>query len=203
MSKNYLIHHGIKGQKWGVRRFQNDDGTYTALGKSRRNKSISDDDKEKIKNAKGHYMWPDREEVKNGKATARNKVERRYSNVTGRRMNEIGRRHGYRNFEDAVDHIGQRHNLEDEGYFDDNGIEIETSKRFVDAYVNATLKDLGIKNTKAAREYVRNYYYDEKKAFLDEIANDLAKGGFSNELINDFKNDEKLQFYGKRIIDYK
>lgn len=30
-----LYHHGIKGQHWGVRRFQNDDGTLTALGKVR------------------------------------------------------------------------------------------------------------------------------------------------------------------------
>lgn len=31
-----LYHHGIKGQKWGVRRYQNEDGTYTSLGKERR-----------------------------------------------------------------------------------------------------------------------------------------------------------------------
>lgn len=30
-----LSHHGIKGQKWGVRRFQNEDGSLTAAGKSR------------------------------------------------------------------------------------------------------------------------------------------------------------------------
>lgn len=30
-----LIHHGIKGQKWGIRRFQNEDGTRTAAGKAR------------------------------------------------------------------------------------------------------------------------------------------------------------------------
>ena len=30
-----LYHHGIKGQKWGVRRFQNPDGTLTSLGKIR------------------------------------------------------------------------------------------------------------------------------------------------------------------------
>lgn len=31
-----LYHHGIKGQKWGVRRYQNKDGTYTSAGKKRR-----------------------------------------------------------------------------------------------------------------------------------------------------------------------
>lgn len=30
-----MQHHGIKGQKWGVRRFQNEDGSYTAAGKRR------------------------------------------------------------------------------------------------------------------------------------------------------------------------
>ena len=30
-----LYHHGIKGQKWGIRRYQNEDGTLTAAGKER------------------------------------------------------------------------------------------------------------------------------------------------------------------------
>lgn len=30
-----LYHYGIKGQKWGVRRYQNEDGSYTAEGKIR------------------------------------------------------------------------------------------------------------------------------------------------------------------------
>lgn len=29
----YLMHHGIKGQKWGVRRYQNEDGSLTEAGK--------------------------------------------------------------------------------------------------------------------------------------------------------------------------
>lgn len=32
---NEIYHHGIKGQKWGVRRYQNPDGTLTAEGKKR------------------------------------------------------------------------------------------------------------------------------------------------------------------------
>lgn len=30
-----LYHHGIRGQKWGVRKYQNIDGTYTEEGKKR------------------------------------------------------------------------------------------------------------------------------------------------------------------------
>lgn len=33
---NELYHHGILGQKWGIRRFQNPDGTRTPAGKKRR-----------------------------------------------------------------------------------------------------------------------------------------------------------------------
>lgn len=35
MYELYLAHHGIKGMKWGVRRYQNADGSLTAAGKKR------------------------------------------------------------------------------------------------------------------------------------------------------------------------
>ena len=36
MYNNYLAHHGIKGQRWGVRRYQNEDGSLTAEGRARK-----------------------------------------------------------------------------------------------------------------------------------------------------------------------
>lgn len=41
MNENELYHHGVIGMKWGVRRYQNKDGSLTAAGKKRQGKSQS------------------------------------------------------------------------------------------------------------------------------------------------------------------
>lgn len=37
MANNELTHHGTKGMRWGIRRYQNKDGSLTPAGKQRRN----------------------------------------------------------------------------------------------------------------------------------------------------------------------
>lgn len=43
----FLTHHGVMGMKWGVRRYQNPDGTLTAAGRKRYLKFAGSDSNEK------------------------------------------------------------------------------------------------------------------------------------------------------------
>lgn len=66
ISSDELRHHGIKGQKWGRRRFQNEDGTLTPAGKER-----YDDDGPSEKKQK-EYKIPEK------KSTHRLKLEEKF-----------------------------------------------------------------------------------------------------------------------------
>ena len=65
-----LYHHGVKNQKWGVRRYQNPDGTRTALGKKhekRKQKEIDRLNKEradKIKEARRNISGLTKDDIK-------------------------------------------------------------------------------------------------------------------------------------------
>lgn len=69
-----LYHHGIKGQRWGVRRYQNSDGTLTNAGKKRYAKDAASKEYD-LQDADGTYYRTN----KKGKRTNLQAEPRRYA----------------------------------------------------------------------------------------------------------------------------
>lgn len=72
---NYLAHYGIKGQRWGQRRFQEEDGTYTAAGRERYRKSSGKTGFVSRKDPKVNKTRPGLDLPKNKKPTVLDKLD--------------------------------------------------------------------------------------------------------------------------------
>lgn len=55
METNELYHHGIKGMKWGVRRYQNKDGSLTKAGANRYEREAKQKDYKEYDDSSGKY----------------------------------------------------------------------------------------------------------------------------------------------------
>ena len=70
-----LYHHGIKGMKWGVRRFQNKDGTLTNAGKKRYSDGVIDSTKQAIATTgSAHRTRLEKQYIESGKSKAEAKA---------------------------------------------------------------------------------------------------------------------------------
>ena len=78
----YLIHHGIKGQRWGIRRYQGPDGRLTDLGRKRYGYG----------NEHGHYIKYERLSRRADKVLSDNE----YAEYCKRLIDEHGGEEGYR-----------------------------------------------------------------------------------------------------------
>lgn len=139
--QEYLAHYGVKGQKWGVRRYQNADGTLTAAGKKRIQES-------------GDYMSP------------RHK---------GKRVS-FNNKH-VRDKEAVIDEfIAEKESLhKTEGRILSSDTKLALSKKYIDKYADAVLSDLKIKNTDAAKNFVKESFMYDKNGKMTELGKDITE----------------------------
>lgn len=152
--RDSLMHHGIKGMKWGVRRFQNPDGSYTKAGKDRRSGSDNSSRKEllrKMANDENDYADDFR------KTSVGKKLQKRYNDAYDNYFNtdSYGRKEA-RTFEKA-----ERNLLYNEGTY--------VARKMIDKYGEDTFK-----NNQGSSTYTMKYK-SSGKAFIDEYANEYVK----------------------------
>ena len=145
MEYNELNHHGVKGQKWGVRRYQNPDGSLTDAGKKR------------IATKAGYYLNP---EYGDKNSVNRRAVSKAYMNA----YDELMRKHDI----DASGMDAAEAARKLEAKTGQKNLDDKLWNSFLDKYAEATLKDLGYENVAKAKEYVQELFRSDL-IDLDEL----------------------------------
>lgn len=199
---NELYHYGIKGQKWGVRRYQNKDGSLTEAGKKR------------IREA-GNLGFPTRDK-KTGKPVG-GSVENRFNipksksddefktvveNERARILSDKNalKKAGYK-FVKNPDSDTREHNddivtmlvLESRVYKE---ARLKNTKDYIDRYADATIADLGLKNTEQTKAYVKQYLADNDRTY-QRLSEELK----INPKINETEKQRAKSVSDKTVFD--
>lgn len=152
---NEMYHHGVKGQKWGIRRYQNKDGSLTPEGKKRLSKEYQNyigkahkeiDSKEQQRYAKAYGKAVD--EMNNGLLT-------KYNSDYAKKLGTKAKNHDY---------------LNDEKY--NKGIEKILDELTTKHYSDELVRD--IKNSKYYKK-AKELCYEYDMTSFDELARETDR----------------------------
>ena len=98
-NSNELYHHGIKGQRWGVRRYQNPDGTLTAAGRKRSERKVKRSERKakrlerKAKYNRGRDIVNEKERIKSETFNNLKKNDEEYNRLS-KELNRLSEKYG-------------------------------------------------------------------------------------------------------------
>lgn len=195
---NELYHHGIKGQKWGVRRFQNKDGSLTLAGKKRALKmqnqytELSNDKRYHDKHGNLTYAGRKKEL----------KMKEKYSELTGKDLRRFTPRTN-KSTADKSQRISEMTNAEIQAKIDRIRLEntlksltpAQTSKgeKFINGLKDTALSMIKDKGTKLIGDYIDKQLRDKLGLNTKNTAESLQKK--AQEYENRLKIDKAQQYF--------
>ena len=170
-----LYHHGIKGQKWGIRRFQNKDGSLTKAGLKRRAKLESELKQLGGKKKRGASGQTESEQAPRKKTV---------SEMTDDELREkTNRMRVEKEYYDAARNLAQA-----------NPVKVSKGKRFMDSLMNEVIAPAA-KN--AGRAYLEKFMKDKlglnEKDPVDRLEKQARKYKALKEIEEHKNTIEKLK----------
>ena len=185
MGEEILVHHGIKGQKWGVRRYQNQDGSRTALGRQHYGyKTGSATDSSSEEGKQRSRLFARKNTIGSAQSKSNKDGKTRY-NVSTEKSSEDVDYYGYKIRDDLT-----RHKITST-----NGT--ESGKKKVDDLAKDkdfdSAMEFDAKASKVIQEYVKNGKEEALKVLDDEF------GDYTYSMIID---DDNYVDFGQNYVTY-
>lgn len=192
MYENELYHYGIKGQKWGIRRYQNSDGSLTPAGKKHYSK-MSDDKLQKslykqVKKARTDQSdWSNQWAVNNTIGENSKAVQDKYKKDYDEYMNSKQRKEADKKLKNLDRRFNQGKIDPDEYDKEWENIQKSVYKPELDRSVT-----IGSNGRKYSKEYIDKYGRDLNIGYLKDL-------GYDEKTAKEFT--ERILKANKKMLD--